>query len=129
MNGPIKIADAVILVAEDEMFLRELIHMDLADRGVDVRMAMDGKETIDCIEREAPGLLLLDLLMPKVDGYGVLEHIREKGYRFPVIVLSNLSDPTEQEKCLQLGAVDFLVKSNLDEGELWKKISVFLVYL
>jgi CheY-like chemotaxis protein len=115
-----------ILVAEDESFLRELIHLDLKDRGFEVRLAADGAQTIDAIEEERPEVLLLDLLMPKVDGYRVLEHIRNKGYDFPVIVLSNLSDPIEQEKCRELGAKGFLVKSNLDEGDIWESVREFL---
>jgi CheY-like chemotaxis protein len=115
-----------ILVAEDEHFLRELIHLDLKDRGFDVRLAADGAQTIEVLEECHPKVLLLDLLMPKVDGYRVLEHIRHKGYSFPVIVLSNLSDPTEQQKCRDLGAQGFLVKSNLDEGEIWENVQKFL---
>ncbi len=73
-----------------------------------------------------PSILLLDLLMPKLDGYGVLEYIRSKGHDFPVVILSNLSDPLEKEKCFRLGAIDFLVKSDLDEGELWEHIKKYV---
>ena len=85
-----------------------------------------GEETIRAIAQHPPAVLLLDLLMPKVDGYEVLKHIRQHGYSFPVIILSNLSDPGEQEKCMQLGAAGFLIKSNIDESMIWDAILPYL---
>jgi CheY-like chemotaxis protein len=118
----------VILVAEDEPFLRELIALDLQDKGFDIHTASDGEETIRSIEEQPPKLLLLDLLMPKIDGYEVLEHIRAKAFSFPIIVLSNLSDPSEQEKCRKLGASGFLVKSNIDGEDIWEKVKGYISY-
>ena len=100
--------------------------MDLREHGVDVELAANGEEAIAALERAKPHLLILDLLMPKVDGYAVLKHVREKKYEFPILVLSNLSDPVEQEKCMRLGAKDVIVKSNLDEDELWGKVEKYL---
>lgn len=111
-----------ILVAEDEAFLRDIIHITLSDHDLDVSLASNGEEAIKAIEQMLPDMLLLDLLMPKSDGYAVLRHIRENRYDFPVIVLSNLSDPAEQAKCVELGACDFIIKSNLDEDQIWEKI-------
>ena len=115
-----------ILIVEDEPFLRDIIQMSLLEHDVSVTLASNGSEAIESIERQRPALVLLDLLMPRVDGYAVLEYIRSRGYTFPVVVLSNLGDPLEQEKCMNLGAKDFIIKSNLDEDELWSKISVHL---
>ena len=115
-----------ILIVEDEPFLRDIIQMSLLEHNASVAVASNGAEAIDAIEKNEPALLLLDLLMPRVDGYVVLQHIRDKGYTFPVVVLSNLGDPLEQEKCLNLGVKDFIIKSNLDEDELWNKVSVYL---
>jgi CheY-like chemotaxis protein len=115
-----------ILLAEDEAFLRELIHMDIEGKGFEVRLASDGLEAIREIDERQPDLLLLDLLMPRKDGYGVLEHIRAHGYEFPIVIMSNLSDPAEQEKCERLGAKGFIVKSNIDDGELWEAIRPFV---
>ncbi len=119
-------AKATILVAEDEPFLREIIHMSLVEHGADVELAGNGEEAIEAIDRHQPSLLLLDLLMPKVDGYAVLSHIRKQQYTFPVLILSNLSDPAEREKCQKLGVLDFIVKSNLDEDALWGRVEKFL---
>jgi CheY-like chemotaxis protein len=111
-----------ILIAEDEPVLRDMIVQALEEHGVQTRASHNGQEAILELEKQLPDILLLDLLMPKVDGYGVLQYVNEKGWDLSVIVLSNLSDPKEEEKCREWGAKDFLVKSNLDEEELWGKI-------
>lgn len=111
-----------ILIAEDEHFLQEMLQMLAEENGQHVRTASNGEEAIRQLEKKQPDVLLLDLLMPVIDGYAVLRHVHEKGYRFPVIVLSNLSDSAQQAECIALGARAFLVKSNLDEDELWRNI-------
>ncbi len=115
-----------ILLAEDEAFLKETIQLELEANGADVQAVMNGEEAIEAIDARQPDLLLLDLLMPKKDGYGVLQHIREKGYTFPVIILSNLSNEIDRDKCLALGAKDYFIKSDMDEDELWPKILQYL---
>jgi CheY-like chemotaxis protein len=114
------------LVVEDERMLRDLIVMDLQEEGVRVEVASDGDEAIEIMRTKAPDLVLLDLLMPKKDGYAVLEFIREGGYSFPTVVLSNLSSPDQREKCKGLGARDFIVKSDLNTGDLWEKVKGYL---
>ncbi len=115
-----------ILLAEDEAFLKETIQLELEEHGVQVKAVMNGEEAIEELEKTQPDLLLLDLLMPKKDGYAVLQHIRQKGYAFPVIILSNLSNEIDRDKCLALGAKDYFVKSDMDEDELWPKIQQYL---
>lgn len=115
-----------ILLAEDEAFLKETIQLELEAHGVQVRSVMNGEEAIEELDKSPPDLLLLDLLMPKKDGYAVLQHIREKGYVFPVIILSNLSNEIDRDKCLALGAKDYFIKSDMDEDELWPKIEKHL---
>ena len=115
-----------ILLAEDEAFLKETIQLELEEHDVRVLTAMNGDEAIAEIESAQPDLLLLDLLMPKKDGYAVLQHIREKGYTFPIIILSNLSNEIDRDKCLALGARDYFIKSDMDEDELWPKILRYL---
>lgn len=115
-----------ILLVEDDSFLRETMRLHLEEQGVKVQEAANGEEAIDIIERGKPHLLLLDLLMPKRDGYSVLSHIRERAYDFPVIILSNLSDYLDHNKCEKLGAKDFFIKSDMDEEELWPRIQKYL---
>ncbi len=115
-----------ILLVEDEILLRDMMTMLLHDGGADVIVATNGKEAMEILARESPDLMLLDILMPKADGYEVLRYRKEQGMTFPVIILSNLSDPHEEENTRELGAVDFLVKSNVDEDELWKRVEEYL---
>ena len=116
-----------ILLVEDEPMLRELMHLELMGHGFEVTLARNGQEAIDVIGDCVPDLILLDLLMPKVDGYGVLSYLQEQGIATPVIILSNLSDTEEWEKCRQLGAQEFLVKNNFDSVELWGKVEKYLL--
>lgn len=118
--------DARVLIAEDEPVLREIIALELAERGVQTELARDGEEAITLIDRAQPALLLLDLLMPRKDGYAVLRHSVEKGYTFPILILSNLSATEEEGKCLKLGAKEFIVKSHLDSGDLWGHVRKYL---
>jgi CheY-like chemotaxis protein len=114
------------MVVEDDSFLRETIQSVLEEHDVTVRSAENGEEAIQQIDQQAPDLMLLDIFMPVKDGYAVLEHRRTKGMQFPVIILSNASDHISKQKCEELGAGDFLVKSDMDEDDLWEKIGPYL---
>ena len=114
-----------ILLVDDDVFLTTMYTLSLDGLG-EVEIAADGQVAIDSIDRSAPDILILDLLMPKVDGYAVLEHIRLKEYRFPIIILSNVSQEMDQKKCLELGAADYFCKSQMDLDELAKKVQKVL---
>jgi DNA-binding response OmpR family regulator len=116
----------VILVAEDDSFLGETICVALKEHGVEAHLAADGEEAIAYLDAKKPDLLLLDLIMPKKDGFAVLEHIKNKNYALPVIILSNLSTDLSPEKCRSLHAKDYILKSDIDEDELWPKVSKYL---
>jgi CheY-like chemotaxis protein len=115
-----------VIIAEDTDFLRETIQYALEDHDVQVIPVKNGQEAIDAIDKQEPDLMLLDLLMPQVDGYAVLEHINVKGCSFPIIVLTNMSDDANMDRCRQLGAREFLVKSDMDEATLWEKSRHYL---
>jgi DNA-binding response OmpR family regulator len=115
-----------VLITEDERILRVMMAEAMEEQGLNVLQAENGAEAIKIMETQKPDLLLVDLLMPKVDGYGVLQYVRDKKYKFPIVVLSNLSDPTEEKRCLKLGAKEFIIKSDLDEGDLWGRVKKYL---
>ena len=115
-----------VLVAEDDAFFRETIQLALEEHGIRVLTARHGGEAIDMLKSEKPDLLLLDLLMPQTDGFAVLSHVREHGIQTPVVILSNLSDDIDNDKCFSLGAKDYFIKSDMDEDELWPKIEKYL---
>ncbi len=115
-----------ILVVEDDAFFRETIEMYLGEHGVTVRSVRNGAEAIDAIGLSKPDLLILDIIMPKIDGFAVLDTMRRNGWEIPTIVLSNLLDEVESEKCFQLGARAYFVKNDMDAEELWSKIQHYL---
>ena len=119
-------AEKTILIAEDEDFIANLYKVNLEKQGVRVLTVGDGNEAIAAIDSEQPDLVLLDLLMPDVDGFQVLDHIRKKQYTFPVVILTNLSQEIDKKKCEEFGAKDFFVKSDLSVEELWEKIRRYL---
>jgi len=115
-----------ILITDDDLLLTKMYRLNLATEDIHVETAKNGQEAMDFMDKHQPDLLLLDLLMPKIDGYAVLEHIRKKKYHFPVIVLSNLSQDIDQQKCLELGARDYFIKSDMDMPVLLEKVQAIL---
>ncbi len=115
-----------VLIAEDNIFLGEMIKKVLTSRGMRVSIARDGKEAISLIDTAPPDLLLLDLLLPHVDGYGVLQHRKQKKLTFPVIVCSNLSDKTNRDRCKEFDVNAYVVKSDMDDAQLWPIMQKYL---
>jgi DNA-binding response OmpR family regulator len=113
-----------VLVIEDDKFLRELISQKLLKEGYDVAEAMDGEKGIEAVKQESPDLILLDLILPGMDGFDVLARIKSapESSDIPVIVLSNLGQKDDIEKGLKMGAVDYLIKAHFTPGEIIEKI-------
>ena len=117
-----------ILVIEDDKFLRELIARKLSDDGFVIIEAMDGEEGIKKVKEEKPDLILLDLILPSIDGFEVLSQIKkdENLKSIPVIILSNFGQREEVEKGLKMGAVDYLIKAHFTLGEIIEKMKNIL---
>jgi len=117
-----------ILIIEDDKFLRELIIQKLGKEGYDVAEAAEGEAGVVKTEEEQPDLVLLDLILPGIDGFEVLRRIKEnvKTNQIPVIILSNLGQRDDVEKGMELGAVDYLIKAHFTPGEIIEKIKVIL---
>jgi len=113
-----------ILIIEDDKFLRELIFRKLINEGYDVKEAVDGEDGLKIAEKEKPDLILLDLILPEMDGFEVLAKIKEKPAlsQIPVIILSNLGQREDIEKGLSMGAVDYLIKAHFTPAEIVEKI-------
>ncbi len=113
-----------ILVVEDDQFLREMICRKLNKEEYEVVEAVDGEEGEKKVKEEKPDLVLLDLILPGIDGFEVLERVKkdENVKDIPVIILSNLGQKSEVERGLNLGAVDFLIKAHFTPAEIVKKI-------
>jgi len=117
-----------ILIIEDDKFLRELIGQKLLKEGYDIVEAVDGEKGIKSIKDEKPDLVLLDLILPGMDGFEVLTKIKKDAgiAQIPVIILSNLGQKDDIEKGLKMGAVDYLIKAHFTPGEIIDKIKVIL---
>jgi DNA-binding response OmpR family regulator len=117
-----------ILIIEDDRFLRELMVRKLKMENLEVVEAEDGAEGLKKIKEEKPDLVLLDLILPEMDGFEVLEQKRkdEEIKDIPVIILSNLGQKEEIDRGLQLGAKDYLVKAHFSPSEIVEKIKLFL---
>ena len=119
---------AKILIIEDDKFLRELIARKLTDENYEVEEAIDGEEGMKKVKTTKSDLILLDLILPGIDGFEVLSKIKEDPSlaSIPIIILSNLGQREDVEKGLKLGAVDYLVKAHFTLDEIIAKIKKFL---
>jgi len=117
-----------ILIIEDDKFLRELISQKLKKEGFCISEAVDGEKGVKKAKTEKPDLILLDLILPGIDGFEVLSEIKKDhiAAEIPVIILSNLGQKDDIERGLRLGAVDYLIKAHFTPGEIIKKIKTIL---
>ncbi|MDY3249408.1 MAG: VanR-ABDEGLN family response regulator transcription factor [Candidatus Choladocola sp.] len=98
-----------ILVLDDEKEIAEVIALYLKNDGYEVTMAYTGREALEKIQQDPPDLALLDVMLPDIDGFRVLQKVREK-YRFPVIMLTAKTEYTDKITGLTLGADDYIAK-------------------
>ncbi len=115
-----------VLIAEDDTLLADMMGKILRRYDVRVTITYNGKEAILALEKEVPDVLLLDVLMPVMDGYAVLEVVKEKNLTVPVIVVSNLSDKMTQKKCKDMNVKDYFVKNDMDDDALWPAVEKYL---
>ncbi|MFA5178129.1 MAG: response regulator [Candidatus Paceibacterota bacterium] len=117
-----------ILIIEDDRFLRELMSRKLLSLQFDVAVAVDGEEGLEKIKSEMPDVVLLDLILPGINGFEVLENAKKNPAtaKIPVIILSNLGQSEDIEKGLKLGAEDFLVKAHFTPQEIVNKLKSIL---
>ena len=117
-----------ILIIEDDDFLRQLISQKISAEGFAVSLAVDGSDGIEKTKDIMPDLIILDLLLPTVDGFEVLSKIKSDPATnpIPVIILSNLGQQEEINKGLKFGAADYLVKAQLTPEEIVEKIKNLL---
>lgn len=98
-----------ILVVDDEASIRRILETRLKMVGYDVATAADGEEALEIFSKFTPDMLILDVMMPKLDGYGVIKEVR-KNSDTPIIVLTALGDVSERITGLELGADDYVIK-------------------
>lgn len=102
-----------ILVVEDEKALSQALKLKLAHEGFEVTVLGNGEGVIQLAKSEGFSIIVSDLIMPKVDGFQVLKMLKDENIKTPVIIVSNLSQQDDESKARNLGAVDFLIKSDV----------------
>jgi DNA-binding response OmpR family regulator len=113
-----------ILVIEDDAFLRDLINKKLSSAGFAISEAADGESGLTSTQENKPDLILLDLLLPAIDGFEVLSKLKADPvtHPIPVIILSNLGQKEDIDKGLKLGAADYLIKAQFTPEEIIVKV-------
>ncbi|MFH0828935.1 MAG: response regulator [Candidatus Kerfeldbacteria bacterium] len=117
-----------ILVVEDDSFLAGMYLTKFGIEGFDVELASDGKDGLKKAKEWKPDLILLDIVLPVVDGFTVLEKLRvdTEVRGIPVVLLTNLGQKSDVEKGLSLGAADYLIKAHFMPSEVIEKVKRLL---
>ena len=118
-----------IIVLEDEQVLQKALSIELLGAGFEVLSALDGVTGLSLVRKEKPDLVLLDITMPKMNGFDVLKKLKEdeETRSIPVIILSNLGQDEDKEKGSALGAADYYIKSSTDLSLLTEKIKKIII--
>ncbi|MBW2204484.1 MAG: response regulator, partial [Deltaproteobacteria bacterium] len=106
-----ELSDCTILVVDDTEANVDIL-VDALGESYDVSVAMDGREAVETVEEEAPDLILLDIMMPEMDGYEVCQRLKadERYASIPIIFLTALTEIENKTKGFQMGAVDYITK-------------------
>ncbi len=117
-----------ILVAEDDVFLANAYRVKLEKEGFTVHISSNGKDALDFIQKNHTDLVVLDLIMPIMDGFTVLKEVKSNPdtKNIPVIIASNLGQKEDIEKSKELGATDYILKSDISIKDLVVKIQSYL---
>ena len=121
-----KKAGKAVLIVEDEKPLAHALQLKLEHEGFTVTIAPNGADGMREALSGKYGLILLDLIMPEVDGFAVLQALLEKKIKTPVVVLSNLGQEEDKERAKKLGAKGYFVKANTPMTEILKASKQFL---
>ncbi|MFZ2803737.1 MAG: response regulator [Patescibacteria group bacterium] len=117
-----------ILLVEDDGFLASIYAQKLEVEGFETSLATNGEDGLKFAAKDKPALILLDLLMPKMDGFEVLEKLKadEKLKNIPVLVLTNLGQREDVERCIKLGAVGYIIKAHSLPNETVNRVKEIL---
>jgi len=113
-----------ILLIEDEELMIDLLQRRLTKEGYEISVARDGEEGLKVMREKGPDLVLLDIIMPKMGGFEVMEEMGKNNElkKIPVIIVSNSGQPVELDKAQKLGAKDWLIKTEFDPQEVINKV-------
>ena len=113
-----------VFIIEDDIYISDMYRIKLEADNYEVHVASDGIEGIKKLEKDIPNVILLDIVMPKIDGFSVLKMIKENNIlkNVPIILLTNLSQKENIERGFELGAASYIIKAHFTPSEVVKKI-------
>lgn len=116
-----------ILIVEDDPFIAKAYTAKLEQEGYAVEVATDGKEGFDALEKVRPNLILLDMMMPEMDGFEFIKKQMAGEYKdIPTIVLTNLGQKHDEDEVRALGAKDYLIKANMNFSDILDTIEKYI---
>lgn len=113
-----------ILLVEDDPFLIEIYSKKLKEEGFEIEVAQDGEKALEKLDEKKFDLILLDIVLPRISGWEVLEKIKDKGLK--VFILSNLGQKSEVEKGIKMGAIRYFIKAHYTPSQIVKEIKKVL---
>jgi CheY-like chemotaxis protein len=122
LNDVLQLQGKRTLIVEDNPDTRALMSRVLGGFGIKTECANDGREGIEKVKAMEPDVVLMDLMMPEVDGFQAVEEIRRHGYSGPIIALTAWVDPDIRRQCLRMGFDDYLTKP-IDRARLFHVMS------
>ncbi len=128
VNGSKNLAGIKVLIVEDEELLSKMYYLKFTNQGFKAFQAYNGVVGLELAKKEKPNIILLDIIMPQLDGFGVLKELKsDKTMKdIPVILLTNLGQDDDIKKGKNLGAIDYLIKSNSTPLKVVEKVKEIL---
>lgn len=117
-----------IMIVEDDVFIRDIYQVKFSQEGFDVITAEDGVKALEMLKDVTPDIILLDIIMPYMNGMEVLKKIKsdDKLKNIPVIMLTNISEKEKVDEGMNLGIADYLIKSHFTPSEVLAKVNSLL---
>lgn len=117
-----------VLIVEDDQLIFSILSRELLGAGFQVANAYDGEQAITVTKEQRPDLVLLDILLPRKNGFEVLQTLKEDPElaKIPVVILSNLGQPEDIQKGRELGAVDYMIKVEFEPKQIVEKVRTLL---
>jgi two-component system, OmpR family, alkaline phosphatase synthesis response regulator PhoP len=125
-NNNITTEDKVVLIVEDEKPMAKTLNLKLQKAGFNTMVANDGQTALDILNKNKIDLVLLDLIIPQIDGFAVLKELKKRKETIPIIVISNLGQEDDMNLARDLGVVDYFIKVNTPMVKIVDKVKACL---
>lgn len=115
-----------ILIVEDEHPIARTLQLKLENSGYGTLLAADGSQALQALDQSQVDLILLDLVMPVMDGFAVLEELKKAKSAPPIVIITNLGQEEDAKRCLSLGAKDYFIKAEMPLSDIVGKLAIML---